>query len=209
MEDLLALYAAPYDPRQPVVCFDERPCQLLADVSTPLPMKPGAPLRQDHEYSRKGTCCVLLAFEPLSGWRFVQVRAHRTAADYSHFMKALVAARYRAVDRIRLVQDNLNTHTPGSFYTAFSPHEAFTLAQKFELHYTPVKGSWLNMAEIEFAALAGQCLNRRLDTLALVKREVESWAAKRTKARKTVRWKFTQTEARRKLATKYRSIYQN
>jgi DDE superfamily endonuclease len=202
MEDLLSLYEAPYDPLWPVVCFDERPCQLIGDVIEPLPMKPGQPKRQDHEYKRHGTCCVLLAFEPLSGWRFVQVRKRRTAVDYSHFMRALVAARYHTVDRIRLVQDNLNTHTPGSFYTTFSPQEAFALGQKFELHYTPVKGSWLNMAEMEFAALSVQCLNRRIDGLELVEKEVRIWVDKRNKARKTVRWKFTQTDARGSSALK-------
>jgi hypothetical protein len=147
MEDLLSLYEEPYDPLRPVVCFDERPCQLLGDVIEPLAMTPGEPKRQDQEYKRHGTCCVLLAFEPLTGWRFVQVRNQRTAVDYSQFMKVLLETRYPMVDRIRLVQDNLNTHTPGSFYTPFPPQEAFALGQKFALHYTPVKASWLHMAE--------------------------------------------------------------
>lgn len=203
MEDILSLYEETYDPLLPVVCFDERPCQLIGDVVEPIAMKPGKAKRQDDEYERKGTCCVLLAFEPLSGWRFVQVRKRRTAVDYSQFMKDLIEARYPTVDRIRLVQDNLNTHTPGSFYTSFTPQEAFELGKKFELHYTPVKGSWLNMAELEFSALAIQCLNRRIGNLDNFEREVGIWAYKRNKARKTVRWKFTKTDARRKLETRY------
>ena len=209
MEDLLSLYEQPYDPLCPVVCFDERPCQLIDEVVSPIPMKPGKPQRRDYEYKRQGTCCVLLAFEPLSGWRFVQVRKRRTAVDYSHFMAALVKTRYPTVDRIRLVQDNLNTHTPGSFYTTFPPQEAFELGQKFELHYTPVKGSWLNMAEMEFAALAVQCLNRRIGNLETLTREVRIWASKRNMARKTVRWRFTQSQARRKLERKYQLVHQN
>lgn len=209
MEDLLALYEKPYDPLCPVVCFDERPCQLIDEVVSPLPMKPGKPQRQDYEYKRHGTCCVLLAFEPLSGWRFVQVRKHRTAVDYSHFMATLVKTRYPTVDRIRLVQDNLNTHTPGSFYTTFPPQEAFELGQKFELHYTPLKGSWLNMAEMEFAALTIQCLNRRIGDLEALAREVRIWASKRNTARKTVRWRFTQPQARKKLERKYQLIHHN
>jgi hypothetical protein len=172
-------------------------------------MKPGKPKRIDHEYKRNGTCCVLLAFEPLSGWRFVQVRKQRTAIDYSQFMKALVEARYQTIDRIRLVQDNLNTHTPGSFYTTFSPQEAFELGKKFELHHTPVKASWLNMAEMEFSALSIQCLNRRIGDLDNFEREVGIWAYKRNKKRKTVRWKFRQTDARKKLESKYLATYQN
>jgi DDE superfamily endonuclease len=147
MEDILTLYEQPYDPRQPVVCFDERPCQLLDEVLVPIPMQPGRTTRQDDEYVRQGTCGVLMAFEPLGSWRFVQVSMRRTAIAYAAFMQELIETRYRGIDRIRLVQDNLNTHTPGSFYQALAPQEAFELAQQFELHYTPLKGSWLNMAE--------------------------------------------------------------
>lgn len=203
MEDILALYEQPYDPLRPVICFDERPCQLIGEVLTPIPMQSGRIKRQDDEYERQGTCCILIACEPLQGWRFVQVRMRRTAIDYALFMQALVEARYRNVDRIRLVQDNLNTHTPGSFYQAFVPQEAFALAQKFELHYTPIKGSWLNMAEIELSALARQCLDRRIGDLGTFKNEVIVWTEKRNQARKIVRWKFTQTDARRKLKSKY------
>jgi hypothetical protein len=203
MEDILTLYEQPYDPRQPVVCFDERPCQLTDEVLAPIPMKPGRTKRQDDEYVRQGTCCVLIAFEPLGSWRFAQVRMRRTAIDYASFMQELIETRYRGIDRIRLVQDNLNTHTPGSFYQALAPQEAFDLAQKFELHYTPIKGSWLNMAEIELSALARQCLDRRIGDMDAFKKEVAIWTDKRTHARKTVAWKFTKTEARKQLKRKY------
>jgi len=138
----------------------------------------------------------------------VQVRAHRTAVDYALFLKELVEKHYPVIDRVRLVQDNLNTHTPGSFYAAFPPPEAFELAQKFELHYTPVKGSWLNMAETEFAALSQQCLDRRIGDMETLTKEVAAWNDQRNKARKTVNWKFTKTDARRTLHRKY-PVWQN
>jgi hypothetical protein len=203
MEDILTLYEQPYDPRQPVVCFDERPCQLIDEVLAPIPMKPGRIKRQDDEYVRQGTCCVLIAFEPLRSWRVIQVSMRRTAIDYASFMHELIKTHYRGIERIRLVQDNLNTHTPGSFYHALAPQEAFELAQKFELHYTPIKGSWLNMAEIELSALARQCLDRRIGDIETFKKEVTIWTDKRNHAHKTVQWKFTKTDARRKLKRKY------
>ncbi len=207
MEDILTLYEEPYAPARPVLCFDERPCQLLGDVLAPMPMQPGRPRRQDYEYRRQGTCCVLLAFEPRRGERFLHVSAQRTARDYAHFMHELVTTYYPTAEKIRLVQDNLNTHTPGSFYTAFAPAEAFALASKFELHYTPLKASWLNMAEIEFSALAQQCLDRRIGDIATLTHEAVMWASKRNQARKTVRWKFTTSDARRKLSGKYPIIH--
>jgi hypothetical protein len=203
MEDVLEQYARPYDPRHPLICYDERPCQLLGDVLVPLPMKPGQPVRYDYEYERNGTCCVLLAFEPHTGFRYVQVRARRTAADYAQFMQDLVRLHYPTVDHIRLVQDNLNTHTPGSFYQILPPEAAFQFAQQFELHYTPKKGSWLNMAEIEFAALATQCLDRRIAEQDTLEKEALTWAHNRNKARTTVNWRFTKYAAREKLKNKY------
>lgn len=208
MEDILTLYEEPYDPLRPVICFDERPCQLIGDVLVPIPMKPGREKRQDHEYERRGTCCVLLAFAPSQSWRFIQVRERRTAVDYGDFMKELVETHYPLVDRIRLVQDNLNTHTPGSFYSVFAPQRAYDLAQKFELHYTPIKASWLNMAEIELSALSKQCLDRRIGDIDTLRKEVAVWNYKRNKAHKTVQWKFTKSDARRKLINKY-PIIQN
>jgi DDE superfamily endonuclease len=206
MEDSLDQYARPYDPRWPLLCYDERPCQLLGDVLVPLPMESGHPRRLDYEYERHGTCCVLLAFEPQTGFRYVQVRAPRPAGAYSHFLRDLVQRHYPHVERIRLVQDNLNTHTPGSFYPVWSPGPAFAFSQRFELHYTPKKGSWLNMAEIEFAALAKQCLDRRIGEQATLEKEGLAWARARNRARKTVRWTFTQTRAREKLKSKYSMV---
>jgi len=206
MEDILDQYARPYDPQQPLLCYDERPCQLLGEVLVPLPMEPGRPQRVDYEYERQGTCCVLLAFEPHTGFRYVQVRTRRTAVDYAHFLHALVRRHYPHVERVRLVQDNLNTHTPGSFYQVWSPAKAFAFAQRFEWHYTPLKGSWLNMAEIEFAALAKQCLDRRIGDQSRLESEVLAWTRKRNQARKTVNWTFTQTTAREKLKRKYSTI---
>jgi hypothetical protein len=187
MEDILTLYEQPYALRRPVICFDERPCQLLGDVLMPIPMKPGRAKRHDYEYERKGTCCILLAFEPLRGWRFVQVRKQRTALDYAAFMQELVTTSYPAVDRLQLVQDNLNTHTPGAFYHALAPQDAFEWAQKFTLHYTPIKGSGLNMAEIELSALARQCLDRRIGDMETLEKEAIIWSGSSTLKRGAVR----------------------
>jgi hypothetical protein len=203
MEDVLDLYAQPYDPLCPVVCFDERPCQLLGDVLAPIPLKPGKPKREDYEYERHGTGCVLIAFEPLRSGRVLHVKKRRTAVDYALFMKELGGIHYPNIASIRLVQDNFNTHTSGSFYYALPPQEAFELAQQFEPHYTPLKGRWLNMAEIELSALAQQCLNRRIGDIATLPKEATVWSYKRNIARKTVRWPFTQRDARRKLTHKY------
>jgi hypothetical protein len=206
MEDVLAQYAMPYDPLRPLICFDERPCQLLGDVLMPLPMKPGRPQREDYEYERHGTCCVLLAFDPHRGFRYLEVRPRRTALDYAQFMQTLVQRYYPTVHSIRLVQDNLNTHTPGAFYQALPPEQAFAFAQKFELHYTPKKGSWLNMAEIELAALSKQCLDRRIADQETLANQARVWQHHRNRARKTVQWRFTQGDARRKLQSKYPSL---
>jgi hypothetical protein len=145
-----------------LICFDERPCFLIGDVGAILPMSSGKAKRYHYEYEKHGACCVFLAFEPHTGQRYVEVRPRRTAVDYAEFMQNLLAKHYAQVTHIRLVQDNLNTHTPGSFYEVLPPGAAFALSQQFAPHYTPLKGSWLNRAEIEFAALATQCLNRRI-----------------------------------------------
>jgi hypothetical protein len=206
MEDVLSQYALPYDPLRPLICFDERPCQLLGDVLVPLPMTPGRPLRYDYEYERHGTCCVLLAFDPHRGFRYLEVRPRRTALDYAQFMQTLVQRYYPTVACSRLVQDNLNTHTPGSFYQVLPPEQAFDFAQKFELHYTPKKGSWLNMAEIELAALSKQCLDRRIADQETLAKEARMWQHRRNHAHTTVQWRFTQVEARRKLQRKYPAL---
>jgi DDE superfamily endonuclease len=162
MEDVLAVYTRPYDPRRPQVCLDETSRQLLAEVNPPRPLAPGRPSRQDYEYQRGGVCNLFLVCEPLAGWRHVTVSDRRTRIDWAHCIKDLVDVHYPDAERIVLVQDNLNTHTPASLYEAFAPAEARRLADRLELHYTPKHGSWLNMAEIELAMLAGQCVDRRL-----------------------------------------------
>jgi len=206
MEDVLHHYQLPYDPRHPQLCFDERPCFLIEDVGALLPMSPGKAKRYHYEYKKNGSCCVFLAFEPHTGFRYVEVRERRTASDYAAFMQTLLARHYPQAESIRLVQDNLNTHTPGSFYEVLPAAEAFALAQKFEPHYTPKKGSWLNMAEIEFAALSKQCLDRRIPEVETLRRAVLAWADQRNQEGKTVNWKFSQPDARQKLHRHYQNV---
>lgn len=206
MEDVLYQYAVPYDPLRPLICFDERPCFLIGDVGSILPMSPGKAKRYHYEYEKNGSCCVFLAFEPHTGKRYVEVRARRTAVDYAEFMQNLIDKHYAQARCIRLVQDNLNTHTPGSFYEVLPPSKAFALSQRFEPHYTPLKGSWLNMAEIEFAALSKQCLDRRIPTFDLLCRAVLAWADARNLDRKTVHWRFSQNDARDKFHRHYRNV---
>ena len=206
MEDVLDQYALPYDLQRPLLCFDERPCFLIGDVGSILPMSPGQAKRYHYEYKKKGSCCVFLAFEPHTGFRYVEVRARRTAVDYAQFMQNLLQKHYAHGESIRLVQDHLNTHTPGAFYQVLPPGEAFELSHRFDLHYTPKKGSWLNMAEIEFAALAKPCLDRRIPAFDLLRREVLAWADRRNLDRKTVTWTFSQNDARQKLQRHYHTI---
>jgi len=206
MEDILHQYHLPYDPRHPLICFDERPCFLIAAVGGILPLSPGQAKRYHSEYQKNGSCCVFLAFEPHTGFRSVEVRERGTAQDYAAFMQTLLARHDPEVESIRLVQDNLNTHTPGSFYEVLAPAEAFALAQRFEPHYTPKKGSWLKMAEIEFAALSKQCLDRRIPDLDTLRHEVRAWADRRNREQKTVTWKFSQDKARQKLHRHYENV---
>lgn len=206
MEDVLPQYHLPYDARHPLICFDERPCFLIEERGAILPMSPSKVKRYHYEYKKNGAGCVLLAFDPHTGFRSVEVRERRTAQDSAEFMQTLLARHYPEVESIRLVQDNLNTHTPGSFYEVLPPGHAFALAQRFELHYTPKKGSWLNMAEIEFAALSKQCLDRRIPEVETLRCEVLAWADQRNQARKTVNWKFSQPAARKKLQRHYRNV---
>ena len=205
MEDVLDQYEQPYDPKHPLVCIDEMPCQLIDDVLVPVPPKPGKPLKIDYEYRRNGTCCVFIAFDPHEGMRMIRVKEHRTKADYADFMKEL-AQHYPDAESIQVVQDNLNTHSAGSFYRAFSPDEAFKLAKMFDFHFTPKKGSWLNMAEIEFSALSRQCLNRRIGDIKTLARESGAWERDRNRIKATVRWKFTKNEAREKFYRHYLRI---
>jgi hypothetical protein len=205
MEQVLDIYEQPYDSRRPVVCFDERPCQLLGDVLMPIPMKPGHVERQDYHYKRNGTCVVLMAVEPLIGHRIVKVTERKTKEDYAEFMKTL-ALHYPAADKIVLVQDNLNTHTPSSFYEVFEAPEAFALSQRFEMVYTPKKASWLNMAEIELSALSKQCLDRRIAQRHILAKEVIAWVTKRNRLQTKITWHFTKNKARAKLNRVYDTI---
>lgn len=205
MEHVLDTYEQPYDPRRPVVCFDERPCQLLGDILMPIPMKPGRVERQDYHYKRNGTCVVLMAVEPLAGQRVVKVTERKTKKDYAGFMKSL-ASRYPDAEKIVLVQDNLNTHNPSSFYEVFDAPEAFALSQRFEMIYTPKKASWLNMAEIELSALSKQCLDRRIDQRRILAKEVMAWSAKRNRLGTKITWHFTKSKAREKLDRVYNTI---
>jgi hypothetical protein len=199
MEDILDLYAEPYDPYYPLVCFDESPYQLVSEVRQPSPVAPGQPLRYDYEYRREGTCNLFLFFEPLQGWRHVKVTDRRTAQDFAYCMRDLVDVHFPQAAVISVVLDNLNTHTPASLYATFPPAEACRILRKLDFHYTPKHGSWLNMAEIEFAMVATQCLDRRLGNQETVRREIAAWEARRNAAKATVDWRFTTTKARRKL----------
>jgi hypothetical protein len=206
MEDVLDTYAKPHDPSRPVVCVDEGGKQLIGDVREPLPVRPGSPAKQDAEYVRGGVANLFLAFEPLAGWRHVEVTERKTSLDFAHFLKGLSDRYYAAADRIVLVCDNLNTHTPAALYEAFEPGEARRLAERFEWHYTPKHGSWLNVAELELSVVARQCLDRRIPDLATLRREVAAWEKARNAAVVKVEWHFTTADARVRLKKLYPTI---
>lgn len=203
MEDVLDLYAERYDPRRPVVGFDERPLQLLAETRAPVAPAPGRVRRVDYEYRRNGTANLFMIVEPLAGRRHVEVTERRTALDFAQQMRWLVDEAYPDVKVIRVVLDNLNTHTAASLYAAFPPSEARRLARKLEFHHTPKHGSWLNVAESELAVLANQCLNRRLEDLDNTRTEVNAWEDRRNAKHVTITWLFTTAQARRKLSHAY------
>ena len=205
MEDVLDLYAEPYDPLRPKVNFDESSKQLIGEARQPLPAQPRHAARYDYEYKRNGTRNLFLFVEPQAGWRHVEVTEHRTMQDFAHQMKWLVDERYPQAEVIRVVLDNLNIHKPASLYETFAPAEAHRIRQKLEFHYTPKHGSWLNMAEIEFSVFARQCLHRRIATEATLKRELAAVEATRNAARATINWQFTTAEARVKLHHLYPS----
>lgn len=205
MEQVLDIYERPYNSKRPVVCFDERPCQLLSDLLMPIPMKPGRVERQDYHYKRHGTCAVLMAVEPLEGRRFVDTTKQRTKKEYAEFMRNL-SNHYPHADKIVLVQDNLNTHNPSSFYEVFEAEEAFALSQRFEMVYTPKKASWLNMAEIELSSLSKQCLDRRIASMRILASQVKSWTRQRNRRKISIRWNFTKNVARKKFSVLYETI---
>ena len=207
MEEVLDLYEEPYDPKRPVVCFDERPCRLLAEVREPLAGKPGRPKRRDHEYERRGTANVLMAFEPLAGWRrgaFVVVR--RRGREFAEAVRHLAEEAYPRAEKIRLVCDNLSTHTAAAFYETFPAERARRLARRVEFVYTPVHGSWPNMVEIELSVLVRQCLGRRLPDIETLRREAQAWCRERNRSGASVDWRFTTEDARTKLRKLYPSI---
>lgn len=206
MEDVLDLYEQVYDPLQPVVCFDEKPVQLLGETRVPRPPRPGRAQRYDYEYERKGTANIFLTIEPLAGWRQVAVTEHRTKLDFAAQMKQLIDVRYPDATKVRVVLDNLNTHKPASLYEAFLPAEARRVLQRLEFHYTPKHGSWLNMAEIELSVLSSQCLARRIGEQERLARETDAWQRARNRDRTTITWRFTLQHARGKLAHLYPPI---
>jgi hypothetical protein len=205
MEDVLHLYSLPYNEKLPIVCFDELPVQLLGEVVSPLPMTAGKPKRVDYEYERGGTCSVLVAFEPLTGRRLVETSRQRTKSDYCRFMQR-VAASFPTAEKIVLVQDNLNTHHASSFYENLPPAEAFRLGQCFEMHYTPKKGSWLNIAELELSALARICLSRRIPSMEELDWEIQSLVKERNQLANKVEWQFSIANAREKLSRHYEKV---
>jgi hypothetical protein len=205
MEELLHLYGLAYDEKRPVICFDEMPVQLLGDVAAPLEMTGGKPRREDYEYKRGGVAVLLVAFEPLTGRRVVETSRQRTKADYCRFMQR-VAEMFAAADKVVLVQDNLNTHNASSFYENLAPSQAFALAQAFEMHYTPKKGSWLNMAELELSALSRICLSRRIPSIEELNREIQMLVKERNELQIKVEWQFSITQAREKLSRHYEKV---
>lgn len=205
MEDVLYLYNLPLDEKRPLICFDEMPVQLLGEVAAPLPMKKGQSARFDYESEREGTAVLLVAFEPLTGRRIVETRRQRTKSEYCRFMQR-VAEMFPQAARIMLVQDNLNTHNASSFYENLEPADAFSLAQRFEMHYTPKKGSWLNIAELELSALSRICLSRRISSIEELDREVQAIVKERNELEIKVEWQFTITQAREKLSRHYEKV---
>ena len=206
MEDVLDVYHLPDDPRYPTVCFDETNKQLINEVRTPLPAEPGQPERYDTEYERNGVQNLFMFFSPTRNWRHVKVTDRRTKVDYAHCMRELVDALLPDAVRIRVVQDNLNTHTPAALYEVFAPAEAKRILDRLELHYTLKHGSWLNMAEIELSVLSRQCLDRRIPAKELLQQEVGAWEERRNHNGATVNWRFTTVDARIKLKRLYPSI---
>jgi transposase len=206
MEEILQLYALPYDPNYPVVCFDERPCFLIGQTIEPLAMQSGQVRKEHYAYQKNGSCALLAAIEPLTGQRLGQVFLQRTKKEFTQFSQAL-AATYPMAKKIRLVLDNLNTHNAGSFYENLAADKAFALAQRFEFHYTPKSASWLNMIECEFSAVARQCLNRRIPTIKQLEKEVSMIIKERNEKKIKIVWQFSIESARNKLNRHYQNVF--
>ena len=208
MEDVVDVYCRPYDPAHPVVCLDESPKTLHAEVVAPLPMEPGVPERSDDHYERQGKANVFIACEPLRGWRHLKVTERRTKLDWAEFVRELVEDHYPDATRIVLVMDNLNTHRPASLYEAFPPEQAKRIWDRLEIHYTPKHGSWLNIAECEFSVLTRQCTNRRIPSQEALERAVSAWENERNGHLAKVDWRFTTKDARIKLKHLYPNIHE-
>ena len=206
MEDVLEVYQRPRNPERPLVCLDETSKQLIAETRPPIPMKPGRKTRQDYEYDRNGVANLFMMFAPLEGWRQVKVTGRHAAVDYAQVLKDLSDTHFPGASKIVLVQDNLSTHTAASLYAAFPAPEARRLAERFEWHYTPKHGSWLDMAESELAVLATQCLDRRIPDTTKLTEEVAAWQEKRNKLHTKANWQFTTDDARVKLKSLYPSF---
>jgi len=206
MEEVLDVYTRPYDPQHPLICMDEMPRQLLAEVREPLAVAPGQPTKQDYEYQRNGIADLFMLFEPLQGKRYLCVTEQRRRVEWAQVMKHLADDLYPQAEKIVVVLDNLNTHTPAAFYLVYAPEEARRLAERFEFHFTPKHGSWLNMAEIELSVLARQCLDRRLPDMETLTKEVQAWQAQRNAEVVKVQWQFTTADARIKLRHLYPKI---
>jgi hypothetical protein len=207
MEDVLAVYARPYDPSFPVVCMDGKPCQLPGEAREPLPMMPGSVEKVDNEYIRNGTCSIFMFTEPLGGWRHAEALPRRTMRDWAHEIKWLADEQYPDAEKIVLVMDNLNTHAIASLYEAFEPAEAFRIAGRLEIHFTPKHGSWLDIAELELSALATECLgNRRIPDIDELNLNLAAWHVERNTKQKGVDWHFTTDQARVKLKRLYPDV---
>ena len=206
MEDILEVYQRPYDPQRTLVCLDETSKQLIAETRVPIATKPGQPGRHDYEYRRNGTANLFMMFAPLEGWRHVKVTDRHAALDYAQVLKELSDTHFPGSEKIVLVQDNLNTHKPASLYQAFPPAEARRLVERFEWHYTPKHGSWLDMAESELGVLSSQCLDRRIPDQQVLKEEVEAWEADRNRKHAKADWQFTTADARVKLKRLYPAL---
>ena len=203
MEDVLDLYAEPPNPKYPVVCLDESPLQLIGEVREPVPAAPGQPARYDYEYRRCGTVNLFVVVDVHRSWRKITVTRRRTAQDYAARLRALVDVDYPDAARVRVVQDNLSTHTPGALYEAFSAPEARRILRRLEFHYTPKHASWLNLVEIEIGVLKGQCLDRRIDDRARLEAEIAAWERDRNAAGARINWMFTTERARAKMGRAY------
>lgn len=206
MEDVLDLYNEPYDPKRPVICFDETPYQLIEEVRKPLPPEPNQPERYDFEYKRNGSVNLFAYFQPLAGWRHIEITQQRTKVDFAKQMKDLVDIYCQDADVIRLVVDNLNIHNPAALYETFQPQEARRILQKLEFHYTPKHASWLNQVEIELSILSRQCLDRRIRDRETLELEIAAWEKQRNQARASVNWRFKTTDARNKMGRLYPTV---